>query len=315
MSDRLGPVEAAGVVVPAHDEETLLPACLAALRDAASALRLPVHVVVVADACTDQTAAVARAAGARVIGIRARRVGAARAAGMRELLRLTSGADPAAVWLATTDADTLVPPDWLRRQLDYAIAGWDVVLGTVTVTVTDWDGHPPHVPVAFAERYAFGSGPHPHVHGANLGIRASAYLAAGGFPPLRTAEDHALLAAATRAGCMVAQASDIAVETSGRRLARAPRGFGDLLRTLADQRGSGGNTRPMPYDPDPGPAGGLAGCRRVCRPAADRRETRHHNPGSHLMAKHDSIPFSGSRPVGQRVRAGAVPVPVPVPVP
>jgi glycosyltransferase involved in cell wall biosynthesis len=57
VSDRLGPVEAVGVVVPAHDEETLLPACLAALRDAASALRLPVHVVVVADACTDQTAA------------------------------------------------------------------------------------------------------------------------------------------------------------------------------------------------------------------------------------------------------------------
>ena len=80
-----------------------------------SALRLPVHVVVVADAWTDQTAAVTRAAGARVIGIHARRVGAARAAGMRELLRLTSGADPAAVWLATTDAGTLVPPDWLRR--------------------------------------------------------------------------------------------------------------------------------------------------------------------------------------------------------
>jgi glycosyltransferase involved in cell wall biosynthesis len=70
VSDRLGPVEAVGVVVPAHDEETLLSACLAALRDAASALRLPVHVVVVADACTDQTAAVAGATGARVIGIR-----------------------------------------------------------------------------------------------------------------------------------------------------------------------------------------------------------------------------------------------------
>ena len=212
---------------PAHDEETLLPACLAALLDAVRALRLPVHVVVVADACRDQTAAVARATGASVIGIHARRVGAARAAGMRELLRLTSGADPAAVWLATTDADTLVPPDWLRRQLHYANAGWDVVLGTVT----DWGGHPPHVPVAFAKRYAFGSGPHPHVHGANLGIRASAYLAAGGFPPLRTAEDHALLAAATRAGCMVAQASDIAVETSGRPAgARAPR----IRRPAAD---------------------------------------------------------------------------------
>ena len=74
---------------------------------------------------------------------------------MRELLRLTSGSDPSAVWLATTDADTAVPPGWLRRQLEYADAGWDVVLGTVTVT--DWGGHPPHVPVAFEERYAFGS--------------------------------------------------------------------------------------------------------------------------------------------------------------
>jgi hypothetical protein len=128
----------------------------------------------------------------------------------------------------------------MRRQLEYANAGWDVVLGTVTVT--DWDGHPPHVPVAFGERYAFGPGPHPHVHGANLGIRASAYLATGGFRPLRTAEDHAMLAAATQAGCPVVHAGDIPVQTSGRRLARAPRGFSNLLRTLADGRDA--ETRP-----------------------------------------------------------------------
>lgn len=224
-------IEAAGVVVPAHDEEALLPACLAALRRATGPLGVPVHLVVVADACTDRTAAIARADGARVTGIRARNVGAARAAGMAGLLRLTADRDPAAVWLATTDADTVVPPGWLGRQLRYAELGWDVVLGTVTVA--DWDGHPPHVPGAFAERYGYGPGPHPHVHGANLGIRASAYLAAGGFSPLRTAEDHALLAAATEAGCAVLQASDIAVETSARRRARAPRGFSYLLRTLA----------------------------------------------------------------------------------
>lgn len=76
------------------------------------------------------------------------------------------------------------------------------------------------------------------MHGANLGIRASAYLAAGGFRPLRTAEDHMLLAAATEAGCAVVQARDITVETSGRRWGRAPRGFSNLLRTLADGRGS-----------------------------------------------------------------------------
>ena len=226
-----GVIEAAGVVVPAHDEEEMLPACLIALRYAAAAISIPVHVMVVADTCTDRTAATARAYGAAVISIGARNVGAARAAGMTGLLRLTAGRDPAATWLATTDADTVVPSGWLRRQLEYADAGWDVVLGTVTVT--DWDGHPPHVPGAFEQQYAFGPGPHPHVHGANLGIRASAYLAAGGFPPLRTAEDHALLAAATEAGCAVLQAGDLTVETSSRRQARAPDGFGHLLRTLA----------------------------------------------------------------------------------
>jgi glycosyltransferase involved in cell wall biosynthesis len=224
-------IEAVGVVVPAHDEETLLPACLAALDRVAGGIGVPVSVLVVADTCTDGTAAAARACGARVIAIGARNVGAARAAGMAELLRLTAGVNPSAVWLATTDADTVVPPGWLERQLRYADQGWDVVLGTVAVA--DWDGHPAHVPAAFDALYEFGDGPHQHVHGANLGIRASAYLAAGGFRSLRTAEDHALLAAATEAGCSVLKASDIIVQTSARRRARAPLGFSHLLRTLA----------------------------------------------------------------------------------
>jgi glycosyltransferase involved in cell wall biosynthesis len=224
-------IQAAGVVVPAHNEETLLPACLTALGEAARQVNVPVHVLVAADSCTDRTVAVARACDALVIGIRARRVGAARAAGMSELLRLTAGPDPAAIWLATTDADTVVPPTWLQRQVAHADQGWDVVLGTVTVA--DWSEHPPHVPAAFAASYEYGDRPHPHVHGANIGIRASAYLAAGGFRPLRTAEDHALLAAAAQAGCSVLRAGDVTVETSGRRHARASHGFSHLLRTLA----------------------------------------------------------------------------------
>jgi Glycosyl transferase family 2 len=229
-------VAVAGIVVPAHDEEDLLPACLAALQKAAGQARIPVHLLVVADSRTDGTAVVADG-GAEVIGIRARNVGAARAAGLAELLRRTAGTDPAAVWLATTDADTVVPPGWLPRQLSHAAQGWDMVLGTVTVT--DWTGHPPQTPVVFAAMYEFGPGPHPHVHGANLGIRASAYLAAGGFKPLPTAEDHALMAAATEAGCRVLQASDIPVETSARRQARVPLRFGHLLRSLAREPDAG----------------------------------------------------------------------------
>ncbi len=224
--------EAVGVVVPAHDEEELLPACLAALRQAAGRIApVPVHLVVVADACTDRTADRARAAGAEVVEIRARRVGAARAAGFAEVLRRTRPTDPAAVWLATTDADTLVPPGWLAQQLSHACQGWDAVVGTVTVT--DWSAHPAHVPGLFAARYEHGTGSHPHVHGANLGISAAAYLAAGGFRGLRTAEDHALVHALGAAGRRILRTTDLTVVTSARRHPRAPRGFGHLLGTLA----------------------------------------------------------------------------------
>jgi glycosyltransferase involved in cell wall biosynthesis len=224
-------IEAIGLVVPAHDEEESLPGCLAALRRAAGQAGVrPVHTFVVADACTDRTAQCARAAGAEVVEIKARRVGEARATGFTEALRITRGTDRAQVWLATTDADTLVPPHWLARQISYAEAGWDAVLGTVSVS--DWSGHPGHLPDVFAARYAHEAESHPHVHGANLAVRASAYLTAGGFQSLRTGEDHALVAALEAAGRPIVRSTDMAVETSARHQSRAPHGFGHLLGTL-----------------------------------------------------------------------------------
>lgn len=202
----------AGVVVPAHDEQGTLSACLGALGDA--------MVVVVADACGDRTAEVARRHGATVIEIAARSVGVARAAGVRELLRR------GATWVATTDADSVPPPGWLRAQLRHAAAGWDAVVGTVTVT--DWTGHPPRRIAAYARHYAADS----PVHGANIGFSAAAYVAAGGFPPLVTGEDRALVRAMERAGRRVLRTARMPVVTSARRHYRAPDGFGHLLTTL-----------------------------------------------------------------------------------
>ncbi|HET9893862.1 MAG TPA: glycosyltransferase [Streptosporangiaceae bacterium] len=241
MTGTTGPIRAVGVVVPAHNEEDLLPACLSALRDAAETARaagggLPVRTVVVADGCTDRTALIASSHGAGVVRVSARAVGAARAAGVTELLRRSSGVKPRELWLATTDADTAVPPNWLARQLGYAEQGWDAVVGTVTVS--DWAGRPARLPAAFAAHYASGDGTHPHVHGANLGIRASAYLGAGGFRELATAEDHAIVSALTRAGFSAARATDVTVRTSGRPVARAPYGFSCLLGKLAAARQS-----------------------------------------------------------------------------
>ena len=229
-------IAAAGVVVPAHNEADLLPACLAAARLAAGALApVPVHLVVVADACHDQTAVLARAAGATVLEIGARRVGAARAAGMREVLRHTAHLDPGEVWLASTDADTVVPPCWLARQLRYAAAGWDAVVGTVTVA--DWTEHPPDVPPRFLASYLADATGHPHVHGANLGFTAAAYQAVGGFPALRTGEDRALVLSLQASGFGVLRSAAVSVITSARVRYRAPAGFGHDLATLNDGGG------------------------------------------------------------------------------
>jgi glycosyltransferase involved in cell wall biosynthesis len=223
-------IEAVAVVVPAHDEEELLPGCLAALRRAVAGFGPAGHLVVVADACGDRTVQRARRAGAAVLEIGARSVGAARAAGFGEVLHRTRHLDPATVWLATTDADTVVPPDWLIRQVHHASQGWDAVVGTVEVG--DWTGYPAHASELFAAHYDRGPGPHPHVHGANLGMTAAAYMAAGGFRELRTAEDHAFVQALVAAGQKILRSTDVTVVTSARPRARAPHGFSHLLATL-----------------------------------------------------------------------------------
>ena len=225
-------IQAVGVVIPAHNEEDLLPSCLAAVREAVRRIgRTAVHLVVVADACTDRTAEQARRGGAVVREIQAGCVGTARRAGMREVLHRTRHLDRGRVWLATTDADTLVPPQWLGQQLHCAAGGWEAVVGTVTIA--NWSEHPPGLPSLFGQHYRTGGpGTHPHVHGANLGLTASAYHAAGGFQPQCTAEDHALVAALTAANRRVLRTTHVSVLTSARRQARAPLGFSHLLSTL-----------------------------------------------------------------------------------
>lgn len=74
---------------------------------------------------------------------------------------------------------------------------------------------------------------HPHVHGANLGIRGDAYLGLGGWRPLATGEDTELAARAAQAGHPgITRTASIPVVTSIRRAGRAPSGFSSYLRAL-----------------------------------------------------------------------------------
>ena len=233
-----------GVVVPARDEEELLPGCLAALQAAVADPRrsgIPVRLVVVADGCTDDTAAIARAAGVVVLsGGRpgSGNVGAARDAGVRWLLAdaAAAGVPPERLWVATTDADSVVPEDWVVLHETAAASGVDAVVGTVAVR--DWTGHGPQVAEAFQAAYSAwqAGGPaavHPHVHGAHLGVRGSAYLACGGFPAVPVSEDVALVRALEQSGATILRTPASPVLTSARRVPRARGGFGDDIDRLA----------------------------------------------------------------------------------
>jgi glycosyltransferase involved in cell wall biosynthesis len=224
---------AIGVAVPAHDEADHLPGCLAALRAAVGRHGVPgVRMVVVADTCGDDTPGVARRLGAEVLEVRLRNAGAARAIGLDHLVA-TSTVPLGELWLATTDADSRVPPDWLARQLQWRSDGWDAVAGTVVVH--DWSAHPTGAARRFARHYGPSRHDHPHVHGANFGVSGAAYSQVGGFPRLPVAEDHAMVAALTRCGLRIVRAGDVPVVTSGRPDPRALGGFGSLLGSLNRQ--------------------------------------------------------------------------------
>ncbi|AGZ42677.1 glycosyltransferase [Actinoplanes friuliensis] len=214
------------VVVPAHNEEGLLPDCLEAIEAAAGRFEGRTEVVVAADDCDDGTATVAEAAGAEVVRLAARRVGAARAAGFAHALR--HGTD--GLWLATTDADSLVAPDWLLWHAGHAARGTEVLVGTVGVD--DWTPWPVTVRDAYERHYRAALR---HVHGANLGCDARAYLRLGGFAAVPHDEDVDFVRRAVAGKLRVRYDAGSPVITSSRRHARAPSGFAAHLADLADE--------------------------------------------------------------------------------
>lgn len=226
------PVRAVGVVVPARDEEELLPHCLAALGAAADRATaeagITVDLLVVLDRCVDESRRVlAGHPGVRSLEVDVANVGLARGAGFRDVLEHFGATTRRDLWLATTDADSRVPGDWLVEQVRMAGLGADVVLGTVDVD--DWSAHPLYVQARWRRTYDPTDG-HPHIHGANVGLRAEVYEEIGGFPGLLSDEDVAMVALLGHH--RVLRTGAISVLTSARRTGRLSGGFADHVTAL-----------------------------------------------------------------------------------
>ncbi len=243
MNERPGVV----VAVPAHDEEATIAECLDSLVRALRWARrrrviAEATIQVVAHRCSDRTWECARdalpdhlaegvAADDRAVTI-GRVRGRAVARGLAALARPS-----ASTWIFSTDADTIVPRRWVVDMLRSASRhDADVVVGLAELD--RFRGSRPaqaaYEAILRAGYHRDGSpmNAHDHVYGANLAVRADAYLRVGGFPDVAHGEDRLLVQALVESGARVLRTRDVAVTTSGRLIGRAPDGLAGLLRGL-----------------------------------------------------------------------------------
>lgn len=226
------------IVIPARDETATIGACIRSVVEAAQVAGAPFDITVVADRCADATAeAAARALGpwGQVVEADLGSVGACRRLGTASSLAAHAGiVRPERTWLLATDADSQVPANWVSAHLRLAEAGAEGVAGLIVVD--SFADHPTGVEAAFAVRYLVETtGEHAHVHGTNLGVRADAYLRAGGWREIETGEDHDLWQRLRSSGAVLVSTIEAPVGTSGRAQGRAPDGFAALLRSLATE--------------------------------------------------------------------------------
>ncbi|WP_038056879.1 glycosyltransferase family 2 protein [Thermus amyloliquefaciens] len=164
------------VVIPAHNEEALLPGALQAVLQQTLP---PFEVIVVDNASTDRTREVAEAYGVRVVHCAKKGVAHARQAGL-----LAARGE----WVAMTDADSLPIPGWLEALAEKA-QGAVALYGPLRfygvsageALLSEWGYR------AFLHLMAlFGR---PNLAGANMMVLKEAALRVGGFPQVEARED------------------------------------------------------------------------------------------------------------------------------
>ena len=224
-------IDAIAIVVPVKNEAESLPGCIRGIQAAVARAgmehpEVAVSVFFALDRCTDGSQRIIESAGYRAIESRSSGVGAARASGVAAALNSLGGIADHRMLVACTDADSVVPSNWLTHQIELAGDGADVIVGTVRPELDELDEERRQ---AWLDTHFDGQA-RGHVHGANLGMRANFYLAAGGFAALHEHEDVDLVARIAATGGHVRATDGNCVVTSGRLEGRTPGGYAGYLR-------------------------------------------------------------------------------------
>ena len=240
----------ASVVVPARNEEDLVGACLRALAAQTDVGPEEYEVLLVLDRCTDGTEARAAEVAAAHPALRlyllegpgagsglARRVGMEAACG-----RLLEARGPGGL-ICSTDADTVVAPDWLTTQLRAVDSGAKAIGGRIDLA--DDGTLPPDVlrlhttnsrlrhEKLLAEPDRAGRTEHWQFSGASLSLTAGTYRLVGGLDPMESLEDEHLEHVLRKKGVPIQRLLSVRVTTSPRLEGRASRGLSRDLSLMA----------------------------------------------------------------------------------
>ncbi len=239
------------VVVPAHNEEKLIGACLESLAAQESIPPEEYEVILVLDNCSDETELRAREVSRRYPSLRLHLLegpgegaGHARRVGMDTACQRLLNLDKTSALIASTDADTIVAPNWLSTQLEHAIRGARAIGGRIELAddkslhedVTHW--RDTRGTTRYQDLLAeHGDGStnlmeHWQFSGASLSLTAEVYTEIGGLEPLAALEDEYLERVLRQRGIPIERPLAVKVRTSARQNGRADRGLAQDL-TLA----------------------------------------------------------------------------------
>jgi hypothetical protein len=258
------------VILPARNEEACLAATLDALAAQTDLSGAPIptnamETLLLLNNCTDASAEVVRQWQAmhpgfvlhlveRTLPQEVAHVGTARRLLMDTAWsRLTGRAGSA---ILSTDADTLVAPDWVAQNLRAIAHGADAVGGVIHLMEGDLESLPTGAREAYLRDHKYqrliaelehwldpqDGDPWPrHLEhfGASLACTPQIYARAGGLPAVKPLEDVAFVDALRRVGAKLRHDPAVMVSTSARLDGRAEVGLSGQLRIWQDRSEAG----------------------------------------------------------------------------
>ena len=234
------------VIVPARNEEDLVGQCIEALAGQNSVSSAEYEVILILDGCTDETESRAREVARKAPGLRlhflegpGEGAGHARRVGMEVACSRLLDFGREAGLIASTDADTVVDPNWLAAQFECLDRGARAIGGRIELSgdaglpnrVAGWRserGSRRHMDL-LSESSSNSESPgfleHWQFSGASLSLTAGVYREIGGLEPHAALEDEHLERILCQRGIPIERPLSVRVTTSARLVGRAERGL------------------------------------------------------------------------------------------